>query len=457
VRERNQIVRGLLRLGFGRWTAFQKVIGLCLPCVQIARAAIATLKLLLAVARGSDQYLGFLQSTLDEAADDPAFGDESVFRTDQFRALITKNAMPWIKEIDLMSRFQFSFESTKSIPLIRLGGPAFTDAWKEEHDTALCHASWRFGLGIYDHMSEACDSHQLQPLLGVLGSIEESRIADRARKVCKFVGSIPMANETIINTLSSRDVEGWPKEDQEKIIAHLLQFGVDVDESDEPDYLSLLERCRLKDPDHYEARAFVEGLLSECRQFGGNSQLPAGVASHLTERVATIATLRSLLKQPPDELRKWFGEIRWRGVPKSWQPQHELSFFLELFQRGFDQAQKILAEEPLSALFEAEPPSILTQPEELIRRIRKIDARIHRPAPRARKAAPPKPKRDAPTPAKRATPGWDDIWNEGDVQYPVQISSTSFLLDVGQIVTDRPGFHAQRYIAPAGDTTTREQ
>jgi chromodomain-helicase-DNA-binding protein 7 len=461
VRERNQILRGLLRLGFGRWTAFQKVIGLYLPCSQIARGAIAMVKLLLTMVKGNDQYLGCLHSILDEAPEEAAFGDGTVFRAERFHILLTKFAMIWIKEFDLMSRFQFSMElvtaDEQPIPPIRLGGLAFTDTWKEEHDSALCYASWRYGLGTYDHITEACDSHQIQLLLPML-TIEESRLSDRARKVCKFVASIPMSPDKVIETLSSRDIEEWPQEDQMKIIEHLLQFGIDLDRDDDPDYATLGIRCGLRERTDIEIQEFVEMLVSECRKFGGDGQLPAGVASHLVERIETMATLRSLLRKPADELRKLFHDIRWRGVPKSWQPDHELYFFRELHRRGFGCADEVLQDRKLSSLFEAEPPSLLTQPEELIHRIRKIHARVHRPSLKARRAAPIKAKREAPVLQRRsiAIPGWSDIWNDGNVHYPVQIGGTSALLHIGRIVTDRPGFHGPRYIYPAGYKSSRE-
>jgi hypothetical protein len=44
VRDRNEVLRGLLRIGFGREKVFQKTLGFCLPCSVIGRGALALVK-----------------------------------------------------------------------------------------------------------------------------------------------------------------------------------------------------------------------------------------------------------------------------------------------------------------------------------------------------------------------------------------------------------------------------
>jgi hypothetical protein len=45
--------------------------------------------------------------------------------------------------------------------------------------------------------------------------------------------------------LSSQSVPGWSYEDQAKVVDHLLQFGIEVDAEDQPDYLAIAQACAL--------------------------------------------------------------------------------------------------------------------------------------------------------------------------------------------------------------------
>jgi hypothetical protein len=97
-------------------------------------------------------------------------------------------------------------------------------------------------------------------------------------------------------------------------------------------------------------------------------------------------------------------DIRWQGAPKGWLPDAELHFLRELRRGGFAEARAALRTVDAG---EGKLPAALLQPEELIRRIQKIDARMRRPKPKAKKA-PPKTKKEAAQGTKKPRPGWQD-------------------------------------------------
>lgn len=47
------------------------------------------------------------------------------------------------------------------------------------------------------------------------------------------------------------------------------------------------------------------------------------------------------------------------------------------------------------------------------------------------------------------------LGDDGRPQYPIQLTSTAYIADLGRIVTDRAGFHTERYIYPAGFRSSR--
>lgn len=152
--------------------------------------------------------------------------------------------------------------------------------------------------------------------------------------------------------LSSQSVPGWSYEDQAKVVDHLLQFGIEVDAEDQPDYLAIAQACALTEYSVADVREFIQQLLAEGLQFGGASQLPGVVASCLIKRVATIGTLRRLCKRPQEEFLMATAEIRQRGVPRAWHPETELNFFRKLLRCGFGSAELILGTPEFALFFE---------------------------------------------------------------------------------------------------------
>ena len=77
----------------------------------------------------------------------------------------------------------------------------------------------------------------------------------------------------------------------------------------------------------------------------------------------------------------------------------------------------------------------------------------HKPAPKPSKKKSSSSSSSAP--AKKITGISIKDLKGGNVTYPVAVTQTSQILEIGHIVSDRPGFHSERYIYPAGYKATR--
>jgi chromodomain-helicase-DNA-binding protein 7 len=248
-------------------------------------------------------------------------------------------------------------------------------------------------------------------------------------------------------------------EDQSTAIAHLLKFGLERDDDGDPDYYIFMKRSGLVRRSDNDVRKFVERLLYRCdHPETAEPVLTYKTAISLTQRVAQMSNLRILLDQDDRDLRAVFSNApRWRTLPKQWTVDHEIRFFRGLVRSGFGSLPQVLQDAVFQELFgPGGPPSHLLSDDAILKRISILDDTRRRPKSRAKKSKKEKEKiRDEAKGASGKIPNWDEIWNDGDVHLPLEIRPNCELLDLGRVITDRPHFHTERYIYPAGYKCTR--
>lgn len=460
VHERNQLVRGLFRFGFGRWTQIQQTCGLFVHKDAIHSAAKAVISDLLRVASNATGYATARQfvASIDEkeTEDSQSFIDSSCFGSEFFLGLLRKVANPLLKRLEFLFYLDSSLggETTVSeIPTFRLGGALLTEWWTEDYDKALVYVTWKFGFGVYDHVAENLDDRLCTLLLTFPEVMDEKRLQERALRLCEVAKRTPMSDERVIRNLMDRPC-AWPKQDQEKAISTILRFGIQLDKDGVKDYAWFKQTAGLNDRSEAEVAEYVDELLKHCQNPGSENTISYDTAMRVTQRAGAMRQLREVLQQPEEKLMEIFTSLpHWRNLPRKWTPELELYYFQMIETRGFGSYEEILADDDFRDVFEnGTPASFLLANDAVIKRINAIFYYMnHRPAPK-----PPKKKSSSSSaPAKKITGVSIKDLNGGNVTYPVAVTQTSQILDIGHVVSDRPGFHSERYIYPAGYRATR--
>jgi chromodomain-helicase-DNA-binding protein 7 len=244
----------------------------------------------------------------------------------------------------------------------------------------------------------------------------------------------------------------WSSEDQSAAIAYLLRFGVERDEDGDPDYYLFMKGSGLGHRTEDDVRKFIEELLYKC----DHPETARPVISYKTailvaQRVAQMSNLRQLLEH--DDLHAFLSSApKWRNLPKQWTPDHEIKFFRCLLRVGFGSLAEILREPIFAEFFrQMEPPSALLSDDAVMKRISILDDIRRHPKSRSKRG---RREKEEPKEASQIM-NWDEIWNGGDVRFPIEVRANCYLWDLGHVVSDRPHFHTERYIYPAGYRTTR--
>lgn len=149
---------------------------------------------------------------------------------------------------------------------------------------------------------------------------------------------------------------------------------------------------------------------------------------------------------------------RWRNVPATWTEKFEFEFFKEISLRGWGICPDILKDEKFNGAFDGEPPAFVTADTRVMKRLSQVFKYIEdHTLESLRQKEQSKPvKRVVKTPTK-------DIIQVPPIDYdeerkpiiPIQLTASSYVLSLGTIVTDRVGFHNEKYIFPAGFKSTR--
>jgi chromodomain-helicase-DNA-binding protein 7 len=182
-------------------------------------------------------------------------------------------------------------------------------------------------------------------------------------------------------------------------------------------------------------------------------------AARIKQRLVSLTGLRRLfLKFSEQDLSEYFSYLpRWRNVPRGWTNQMEFVFFQEISTRGWGVCGEILKLPAFDGVFEGDPPTFVTLDARVIRRLDFILQYIDQnglETLRQREAGRPKRKEKVPTGDLVQIPdiAYDEL---GQPAMPIALTSTAYVCSLGRIITDRTGFHTERYIYPAGYTSSR--
>ncbi|KAH0793422.1 F/Y-rich N-terminus family protein [Histomonas meleagridis] len=462
VHQRNQLFRGLFRIGYSRWDIIQQINGLFLPKSVIQKVSQILLRFL-AVCNGNHgfQKAKELSGVTESLEADYEFMTKTVFGKENFQGILKKHCSNLLKRVESLFSLNSALEAnvnSSDFQGYRLGGAAFTDWWSEEYDKALTYITWKFGLNCYDRTPGFLEDKLADMFNHLQEGVDEKMLIDRAIHLCDASKKSQMTDEKVIETVSQRSHK-LSQQNQKIIITNILNFGIDEDEKGEKDYESFAKRCKIAKCSPEDIKSYVEDLLERCNNPDIGNDIPYNSAIRITQRVAAMTQLRKIFRKYPEQeqLITFFTEApNWRNMRKKWTPECEITYFRSLLHSGFGSLNEIIQNEDISSTFEgASPPSFLTDPYSIIKRINKLYDYMEHPYSKKTSSfgAPRKSKRlDAPVKpiSLQSLKGLGD-----NIKYPIAITQTSSIIDIGHIVYDRKGFSSARYIYPAGYKSLR--
>ena len=485
IHERNLLTRGLFQMGLNRLESLQKVVGLYLPIDEIEKMIPPILEYLLKAFGSSSGYIttrNYIKKIgekypIKKLTEIPTFNDRLYLKN------IESKAYDLIKRLDSLDYLHNSLGGDgnqtdikpEQVPFFRFGYN-LKEWWTENYDRALAYITWRFGFGCFDHFEEYAESNEYCKLFIHLPEfIEYELLTKRELDICNAAKRIPVTDQKVIDTLSKRATK-WPEDVQATIIKYILRYGILEDKSGKPNYDLFADEINCPDLDGDELKNYVDELIKLCETSlkAENPEIPTNHAKRILDRVDAMKDLRKLLRDPKDFLEK-IKITHWRQLPKKWTPEIERHYFEKVESHGFGDLQSIFKDQVFRNVLESIQSFLVTE-DEVVRRINVICGKIEKSQSK-KSANSPSSTFSPSTNRKPSSSGSSSRKKQSKpasqsnvkkinvvrlkelkkgVKFPLQVTQFGYILDLGHIITDRDGFHNERYIFPAGYKATRQ-
>lgn len=371
------------------------------------------------------------------------------------------------------------------------------DWWNDSYDNLLAIATIMCGFGNYELFSEFPTNDDKLDFLSLFGQDDEilsyKFLNERfialgesvRRNKIKEAEEAPVQAAEVENEFvpsgykRNEELEAkFSKEEHNNIVKYLMRLGIDINmETGEKDYHAFAKNAGLLS-DSQNAneqkekvdtiRQYVEDLLIRCRLTPEEGGIPQKNSSILLKRVPAMEQLRSIFlgfntakqsvstENEDDQDQKdpgltFFETVtKWRLTPAAWTPAHEFKFFTELLIQGFSSLSAILADSFFSECFEETPPQFMTNVISVCRRISQLYEFSQKQSTEVSL-----PNETIPVEESSKEPRWktsltQEMLESGQYEYPIRISQTAEIYSLGEIVHQKPGFHTEKYIYPAG-------
>jgi len=454
--ERNTLVRWILRLGINRWNDITSLSRLRINPETVFSATRALIRELLRITPSAASFSVARMFIKTESEDSVNIEREliqnSVFGESEFLSQMKTKSAFILKRIEMIfylnSLFPNINSDINSIPLLKLGGSSPSNSWDDQKDKYLLYVSWKYGFGVYDHFRTDPNSELLK---GFNDDIDFNVLNERIIKLCEYAKRLQLSDDKIMDALLTQGFKDeWTHEEMRMVLDYLMRKGIERKEDGSKDYEKMLSSIELQNKTSQQLEDYLAFIMNSCEHPGVGNTLLLSTAQKVTQRVISMDQLRNLMSGLDDRTGPSFIETapKWRNLPSNWSPNIEYEFLKVINQNGIGSVISIFEQEPFLSMFESGPPTFLLNDHSIIKRIDSLvrfkeNGTNSTPKKKANKRA-------DPSVIKPVTiSGLADL-EDGEIVFPLMITPSSWIINIGTVVYDRPGWHTSRYIYPAG-------
>ena len=447
----------------------------------------------------------------DAVANDNDFVRQPCMLDPDFVQMMHKKGGAWIKRIEMLYFTNMAVEKAdyklEDIITPACQGNLPAPWWTLHDDKCLIYGTWKHGFTKYEYFAEddeitfTCKSMEGEEMPA------SQHLTPRLKKLSvgirKYYTTDDPSSVDIPTEVYRPKHNLWRKRDKSTVLQQMLHAGVPLKPDGSYDWEKFRETCGFTDKTDEQVEKLIDEMMCEDKKpenseekeeegkeksekeegkeeaekdqdedgekprgkkskkgkDGDNEKGSAITAGRIKQRFVALTRLRRLfLKFSEDEVKDYFNLLpRWRNVPRGWTNQMEFVFFKEICERGWGVCGEILKLPTFDGVFDGEPPTFITLDTRVIRRLDFILKYVEDntlDSLREKEAVKPKRKQPTAQPDEMEIP--DVQFNEdGSPVLPLNLTSSSWIISFGKIVTDRPGFHTERYVYPAGFKSSR--
>lgn len=502
LRERNQLYRYLFRFGWGRWDEIINAGALLHEKHEVINASRSLIKEMLQGFTSTQESFPLIrdfirQSNNEESSKDIDFINKGVFGKSSFHDLIHDNSVSMLKRLEFLYYLDLAvMQSNNNIDKLlinRTVGENPYENWSDEHDKMLVYGAHKYGFGLYD--SYLIDSdHRFQEIIN-FGNVNLILLDERLLKICESLKRTMNTNikKEVINhenKAESFTQKELTKAEKTRLLQYLMKFGID-------DYNKMKKNTKIKRLTIKELQDYIDAHIIKSINSPNSVSTPMYI--EIVQRINAMKNLRELIKLGIEVFQK---APEWNQMPESWTPELEYKFFSELSTKGFGSETKIIGSDEFKLI---DFPTSVLNDDSIINRIitlyeasqkmtdstsDQISSSLNSNTEKtssnpsnltvetsssttentntasnltsseyeakdsnSNEISSPK----SVTTSQFYAPKIKEIISHdiNKIAFPYKINGTSFILNIGHIITDRPLFHTENYIYPAGYKSSR--
>jgi chromodomain-helicase-DNA-binding protein 7 len=380
----------------------------------------------------------------------------------------------WLQRLELVALVTVAVEKANftfaEIIIPTLSGNPPAEWWTEDNDRCLICETWKCGFGKYallngdGEISSTCASFTATGPLG-------TRLKQLAGGIQRHYFVVPKPYEVELP---------WSATDKVKVIRRMFHGGVPLSQDGSYNWTTFREICGLQ---HKPAKQCERAVRSMMEVPVGDGQdpdlnddnddadlataigaaritdLPERIKRGIKARVISLTKLRCLfLKFTDEQIDEYFALVpRDDNLPQRWTNHLEFVFFNVICACGWGVCREILRMRIFDGVFDGDPPECLSHDMPTIRRLNFITDFISQNILEVPREKDPRRLKITEKPHVSNVPRDPGIRCNGNGApvFPIHLTPTSYVIDLGHIVSDRPGFHNERFIYPAGFKSSR--
>lgn len=299
--------------------------------------------------------------------------------------------------------------------------------WENKHDIALLKAIEKHGIDNYYLLNN--DDENLIEI--IKSRIPITTIRFRAKQLCQLVYNYILDDIHKKDNILNCSYQGWNFQEQQKVLKYLMKYGIPENQDGNSNYELIVSRFQSLKKNPNDMKNFIDYLKDKAHNPNPNAGLSIVVSVRLRQRILTIHQLNYFLRNVKlTQAEIFFKKVqKWNVPTNNFTPELEYLFFSDLLKFGISNAKNILLSPKYAQISSQKMISFVSKICNIISRINEIYL--------------------ASQDIKSMKCNFaDPLLNT--LKFPLKVCSKSYVYCFGKVITDRPGFHSQRYIYPVG-------